>query len=139
MITDYFIKHRRDIPPAERRELEHSKKLDKLVDNYLESEKAPEKLSKVMEFINAQPEEDRDKLNKRAILLSKFYGKPDRDFFLKLRYVPPKVRAAAFLSKFDNANKTRQEELRKQLEELPGINTDKFRQEIKKLRSEVAP
>jgi hypothetical protein len=134
LLQDYFASHGRDLPAEERRERDHAKKMDKLVEDYLNTP-TPEGKESIRGFIQALPEQDHERMIKRVDILRQFHGAPDRKFFMQLRGVQdPEIRAKAFLMKYDNADDAGKTRLKQELQQLPGINTDRFRNEIRRIR-----
>lgn len=133
ILSDYFVGHREDLGPAERREQEYKRKFDKLAETYL-TEKTKKNYQKMMDFVNARPEVDREKLDKRFGILQKIHGIAEHDFFAQLPHVPPDIRAKAFFQKYNDATTTEKKKyLIQKGNELPGIVSDRFNAELQKL------
>ena len=143
MISKFFDDHRQDMPADIRRELEHGKQIDKLVDEHIKNPTI-ESRDKVMGFIQKQVDDAPDNLKEamqkrlqdRTVLLAQYHNAPDRDFLFKLRYVNnPAIRAEAFLLRYAAVDDKKKQELMQEITSLPGIVTDKFVQEVVRLKS----
>jgi hypothetical protein len=89
-------------------------------------------------LINEVPREDRKKYRKRFMKAKYFVNLPDKRWWLDLANMPPEIRAYAYnerMNKEDDPEK--RSELEKNMKQVPGINSQKFKSELRKLvRSE---
>jgi len=109
-----------------------------LLEDYY-SGKSMEKLNRLKEFVQSQPQEDHDKLERYATEYASYRTIPDSRWWMELRHASPEARAKAFLMRYDAADAAEKKRLRDQAVKLPGINTDRFNDELMKARQGARP
>lgn len=93
-----------------------------------------EKLQKLIDFKNAQPEEDHDKLDRHYKEYGAYRTIPNSRWWMELKHASPEARANGFLHRFNSSTPDEQKALWDQAKNLPGIVTDNFVNELKKAK-----
>jgi len=117
------------------RQFKQKRELDVLVSDVFDGSGDPQRVS---DFINAQPEVDKKRLQDRALNSTKLKNIPNRGFWLNLRGLPPEVRAQQFWI-FLNQKQTIEEKISmiQTAYSLDGFSTERFDTKLIKLVAET--
>ncbi len=85
-------------------------------------------------FIEKQPSEDRERLKKLFKEYPKYDDIPDRGWWLSLREVPAEAKAYLWYSRYRRASDSKKEELDRIRKKMPGMTSDRFMAELRKLQ-----
>jgi hypothetical protein len=108
-----------------------NRELDALAEQYYSGRLPP---ARIKGYIAEQPKPDRDRLESRFERYGKTRKIPDRRWWLNLSDLSPEVRARVYWLRYESADSTEKGQLTRQLKQVPGVSTERFNEELKKLR-----
>lgn len=85
-------------------------------------------------FIEKQPKADQERLKKLFKEYPKYDDLPDRGWWLSLREMPPEAKAYVWFSRYRRASDSKKEELDRIRKKMPGMTSDRFMAELRKLQ-----
>ncbi len=135
--TDPYEKFKKPIEKAKvdenTRRYEQRMEVDKIIDEV--SEKKPnEKMKAYYDYVRKQKPEDRGRLMKEFKEKEKYYGIPDRNWWLSLRHMPPESRASVYYDRVKDMSPEESRKFEMQRHKLPGISSNGFDQALYRLK-----
>lgn len=99
-MNQYRLEHEEIKTKEVGRRFEQARELDKISDSYFKT-RDPKTYQMIEQYIDAQPEEDQDRLIDRTNRHAQVAQLPDKFWWLSAGSMPPKARAEAFVKRWD--------------------------------------
>ena len=112
--------------------------LDDLSDKFFRS-KSQEDGKKIQQFIESQPEKDRDRLVKRYNTSYEMKDYPDRDFWRGIKGESPEVRAKVIFKRVMDSKPEDRQKIMSAADNINGMVTERVAEEFQRLMAESKP
>lgn len=113
---------------------EQNQNFDEITQDVLRDEKP---MKAITEYLKQQPFSDRKRLLRRFKRSRKLFRVQDRRWWLDLAEMPPAARAVVYFNRIQESDSEEKARLKKQLFQIPGVNSREFRRELFKTKKSL--
>jgi hypothetical protein len=107
------------------RRFQQTRELDNMVSNYYKT-RDQARGAKIVSFIEAQPEEDQERLTQRVERYSQTAQLPDKQWWINVGALPYNARATAFMDRYMKESSDGKMRMIKLSDKVSGFNSDNF-------------